>query len=84
MKLEVSDLQFLERFSQSPDGAYLLKILRAKLAERDKALRAARGEDVYRTQGAASELDELITDITEARQRLTRNPPTRHASQRLA
>jgi hypothetical protein len=82
MKLSGEQLQFLDRFSKSPDGQFLLMILRAKLAERDEALRKASGEDVYRTQGRAVELDELIADIIDARDKLNRSmaarPATRH------
>ncbi len=84
MKLGGDDLQFLARFNRSPDGAALLKILRAKLAESDKALRTARGEDVLRAQGRAIELDELVADITEAEQKLKRNVPSRLATPHAA
>lgn len=72
MKLSGEQLQFLGRFSKSPDGQFLLTILRAKLAERDEALRKTSGEDVYRTQGRALELDELVADITDANEKLNR------------
>ena len=52
---------------------YLLRLLQAKLAERDQALRSSTGEEVYRFQGRALELAELIGDITKAQQKLTRN-----------
>jgi len=76
MKLSGEHLQFLERLSKSPDGQFLLTILRAKLAERDEALRRTSGEDVYRTQGRALELDELIADITDASAKLNRTRPS--------
>jgi len=50
------------------------------LAESDKALRNARGEDVLRAQGRAIELDELVADITEAEQKLKRSVPSRLAT----
>lgn len=80
MTLSGEQLQFLERFSKSPDGQFLLKILRAKLAERDEALRKSKGEDVYRAQGRALELDELVADLTDAHVKLTRLLPPRPAN----
>lgn len=72
MQLKSDELQFLARLSRTPDGAALLKLLRAKLAEADGELRKAQGENVYRAQGRAQELDELITLITDADQKLKR------------
>lgn len=76
MQLKHEQLQFLERLNQSPEGQFLMQILRAKQSERDAALRTAKGEDVYRAQGRALELDELVADITEASQRLNRIRPS--------
>lgn len=76
MQLKQEQLQFLERLNKSPDGQFLLQILRAKQSERDAALRTTKGEDVYRAQGRALELDELVADIIEASQRLTRIQPS--------
>ena len=78
MRLSTEQLQFLARLSKAPVGLLLLDILRAKLRERDSELRTKTGEEVYRAQGRASELDDLIADITEAQARLTRvaRPPT--------
>lgn len=73
MHLSSDDLAFLDRFSKTPDGQYLLKLLRAKLAEREQKLRTATGEEVYRNQGRALELDEMIAEVTTAQQKLTRN-----------
>jgi hypothetical protein len=76
MQLKHEQLQFLARLHKSPDGQFLLQILRAKQSERDAALRTTKGEDVYRAQGRALELDELVADITEASQRLDRIRPS--------
>lgn len=73
MHLSSEQLQFLARFSKTPDGRFLLSVLQAKLAEREQKLRTAAGEEVYRNQGRALELDELIADIAKAEQKLTRN-----------
>jgi hypothetical protein len=72
MRLSNEQLVFLARFARSPEGNQLLTILKAKLGDRESKLRTTVGEEVYRTQGRALELDELIADITEAQQRLTR------------
>jgi hypothetical protein len=73
--LDNADLQFLARLNRSPEGSYLLTVLRARLADRDATLRKARGEDVFRAQGRADELADLIGDITKAQDQLTRNQP---------
>lgn len=77
MRLSTEDLQFLARFARMPDGARLLTLLRARLAERDSELRKARGEDVIRAQGRAQELDELITVIESADPQLKRSQTSR-------
>lgn len=83
MHLSGEQLAFLARFSKTPDGRFLLGVLQAKLAEREQKLRSAVGEEVYRTQGRALELDELIADIIKAEQKLTRSarPVTYQAPQ---
>lgn len=72
MRLSNEQLEFLARLNKAPEGPLLLAFLQAKLRERDTALRTATGEEVYRSQGRATELDELIADITQAQARLTR------------
>lgn len=84
MHLNGEQLTFLARFSKSPEAAALLGLLRAKLAERDANLRIKVGEEVYRQQGRALELDELIADITQANARLNRGTPTRTSEFRAA
>lgn len=82
MKLSGEQLQFLARFSKSPDGRALLMILEAKLAEVEVKLRTQEGAELHRQQGRAQQIDDLVSDITEAGQRLVRNvstaPPYRH------
>ena len=78
MQLTTEQLQFLARLSKSPDGKFLVaSYLEPKLAEADGKLRTARGEDIFRAQGAATALAELIADVAEAEQRLTRATLTR-------
>ena len=76
MKLSGDQLAFLARFSKSPDGRALQQILEAKLAEVDVKLRTTEGAEMHRQQGRAQELAEILTDITEAVTRLTRNVST--------
>lgn len=78
MKLDTSHLQFLARLSKSPDGRFLVtNILEPLLAEADATLRVARGEDIFRAQGAATALIGLITSISTAEQQLNRVAQTR-------
>lgn len=84
MRMTTEQLEFLGRFSKSPDGQFLLSILQAKLSEREASLRTSVGEEVYRAQGRALELDELIADITDATAKLNRSMPTRTSGFRQA
>jgi hypothetical protein len=78
MQLTTDQLQFLARLSKSPDGRFLVSnYLEPKLAEADGKLRTARGEDIFRAQGAATVLAELIADIAAADKRLTQATLTR-------
>lgn len=72
MHLSGEQLTFLARFSKSPDASPLLGVLKARLAECETKLRTSIGEEVYREQGRALVLDELIASITEAPARLNR------------
>jgi hypothetical protein len=73
MHIGEDSLLFLARFARSPDGRALVEtILKPLLAESDAKLRTASGEEVYRFQGEARRVDELIKLITEAQQKLTR------------
>jgi hypothetical protein len=73
MRLTSAQLEFLARFSKAPEARLLVQLLQAKLGDRESKLRTAVGEEVYRAQGRALELDELIADILEAQARLTRS-----------
>lgn len=78
MSLNREDLDLLRRLAKTPDGKALVLILEKKLSERDEKLRTATGEELYRAQGRAQELAELLSDIAEADTRLKRTtPPTR-------
>lgn len=73
MKLSAIDLDVLGRMNKSPDGRYLVDLLMRKRAENDAALRTADGNELYRAQGRAQALDELISDLQEAEQRKNRS-----------
>lgn len=72
MRLTSTQLQFLARVATTPDGKVLVDLLQARLRDRDAKLRASTGEEVFREQGRALELAELIDDFTQAQQRLER------------
>lgn len=76
MRLDNDDLAFLARLSKSPDGRRLLQMLQAKQAECNDKLRTTTGEEVLRWQGRALAVDEMIADIAQAEQKLTRNAPS--------
>lgn len=75
MHLSTTQLQFLSRLAKTPDGLMLQQLLKAELAESDAKLRSATGEEVYRMQGRAKAVADLIDDITNAETRLTRSAP---------
>lgn len=75
-KLGTEELQFLARLSKSPDGHALLNLLRAELADLDKKLRKATGDDTVRLQGRAQQVDELIVAIESASTTLNRSRTT--------
>jgi ABC-type Fe3+/spermidine/putrescine transport system ATPase subunit len=77
VQLSKEHLTFLTAFARSPEGKFLVQLLEAKLSEQDAKLRTAVGEEVYRAQGRAQATAELIGDIRDAHQRLTRSDPTR-------
>lgn len=79
-KLSTDNLLFLARLSKSPEGHALLEILRAELAETDARLRRTAGDETLRAQGRAQALDELIADITTAKQKLNPPRPTQPSS----
>ena len=76
MRLTQDQLVFLDRFSKSPEGRLWVELLQARLREQETNLRTKTGEEVYRCQGRALELDELLADILQSHVRLTRSQPT--------
>jgi len=76
MVLSTEDLTFLARLAKSPDGQRFLAILEAKLGHEEGQLRRLDSTPLYRAQGRAGMLDELIDDIREAQAKLARNQST--------
>jgi hypothetical protein len=72
MRLSSTQLQFLARIAMTPDGKVLVDLLQALLRERDAKLRTSTGEEVFRQQGRALEIAELIDDFTQSQKRLER------------
>lgn len=66
MTLTGEQIAFLARFSKTPEAKFLLSMYEAELHELDVKLRTARGEDIYRAQGRASQLDEMVKCIKNA------------------
>lgn len=75
MKLTTDQLSFLARFARSPDGKVFVDILSGYLGSTDRALRSATGEEVFRQQGRAKQLEELANTIESAEATLTRIKP---------
>jgi hypothetical protein len=84
MRLSESQLLFLARFAKSPEGREFTELLRAELAEVEKALRTQTGEELYRQQGHAQRLDKLIADITDASAKLTASRSSVSPTRRFA
>lgn len=72
MRLSSTQLQFLARIAMTPDGKVLVDLLQARLRDRDAKLRTSTGEEVFRQQGRALEIAELIDDFTQSQQRMER------------
>ena len=82
MHLDTNQLENLARFAKTPDGYQFIQILRAKLVEVEAKLRSQSGEELYRTQGRALQLDELLADVTTADDRLNRSASVLKQAQR--
>ncbi len=68
-------LETLNHIRVSPLGQALLAILHQRLAEYDAALRREKDADIYRAQGKAQALDDLITEIEKSHEQLQRQVP---------
>lgn len=54
----------------TPEGQIIKRFLEECLADKDKECRVREGNDVYRSQGAANELSEIIDLANNARDAL--------------
>lgn len=72
MPLNANDLRELTVLGRMPEGNALVAILERRSAEKMTLLLNASGEQLVRLQGEVRALQELLKDITEARQRLAR------------
>jgi hypothetical protein len=82
MHLSTEQLSFLARFAKSPECLMLRQVIEGRLADVSKDLRSLVGEQVYRAQGRALELDGLIALLDDAQNRLNRNPSARSQAPR--
>lgn len=80
MTLTSDQLHFLARLSKSPEGKFLVSMFEAELAEVDGKLRKAQGEDIYRLQGRASQIDEMIDRIKTAESKANSKRPAPQAT----
>ncbi len=76
MALTPEQLDFLARFSKSPESKALVSMYQAELRELDVKLRKAQGETIYQTQGRAQQLEEMIERITNAGRKANPKPLT--------
>jgi len=78
--LDKTDLQVLSRINASPDGRYLLAILKQELESADDECRRLDSPAVHRSQGAAKVLVDIIATLEGARDKLEAlNRPARQA-----
>lgn len=76
MHLGNNHLDLLERFAKTPEGQMVVQVLTARLADTDKELRSLSGENLYRTQGKAQELEKVLS-LFRGAQRPKQVLPTR-------
>lgn len=72
MSLNSNDLRELTVLGRLPEGNALVSILERRSAEKMAMLLNASGDQLVRLQGEVRALQELLKDISEARQRLAR------------
>lgn len=82
--LSTEDMRTLAALARSPFGISLTKVLREDLAHADERLRAAQGEEVFRAQGRAQAIAELIERLVRAPQKAdSALSPTKVATSRF-
>lgn len=67
-----AQLADLARFGRLPEGKVFVDFVKMRLAHHDAQTRIATGEEVYRSQGRAQALDEVIKMIEGAEANLAR------------
>jgi hypothetical protein len=64
MHLDQDDLAFLARFAKQPDGERLLQLFESELHAVDVKLRKSVGEETFRLQGRAQQLEDCVKWIS--------------------
>lgn len=65
MPLNTQQLELLHRLGRSPDGRELVTLIETVwIVEANEKLRGAMGETLYREQGRAKMLDDLVAYLT--------------------
>lgn len=72
MSFTNAQLAEISRYARLPEGQLFVQLLQMRLAEHDRHLRTASGEELFRTQGKAQAVQQLIDDIEQAGTRLQR------------
>lgn len=70
MNFSREDLEFFAVIGSTPTGERLLMTLQKRLEQHNANCRNLDVPHVYRAQGAAGEIEEIISALKEARQRL--------------
>lgn len=60
MHLDNHQLALLERFAKTPEGQMVVQVMTERLTATDKDLRSLTGEALFRAQGKAQELDQML------------------------
>ncbi len=76
IQLTKADLQFLSRLSVSPDYEIFRSIIERELLSLDGKCRTLDGPMLFRAQGAATWLVDLVDEISKAKQELVERQKT--------
>lgn len=63
------DMQFLAALARSPFGENLRVVLRKRLAGKDEECRTLDGPALYRAQGAAQYVQQMLDELDEAQRK---------------
>lgn len=83
MSLSNETLALLARIRRMPEYSIVRQLIDARLAEADRNLRRATGEELIRQQGRAQALEELIKDFDGAEKALQRTTQLAHRPARM-